>query len=456
MKKNDEIILEITGTTSSGDGVGHYDNIAVFVPLTTEGDTVKVKILKVCKNFCYGKLLEVIKPDKDRIATDCNVFAQCGGCVYRHISYDKECRIKQHKVSDCVKRIGKIQLSVQPIIKAENIDGYRNKAQYPISQSGCTGFFSVHSHRVVECGDCRLQPDAFSKICTAFTKWINDKNISVYDEKTGRGIIRHLFLRSADATGQIMVVVVINAKVLPHTDSLIKSLLSVANGRICSIQININQKNTNVILGDTCRVLWGEDYITDILCGNEIRISPLSFYQVNREMTEKLYKKASQYAEPEGKNILDLYCGVGTIGLSMANAAQSVIGVEIIAQAVTDAKENAQRNGYKNTRFICADAAEAAQQLSRENFKPDVVILDPPRKGCDRELLEIVAKRFSPEKIVYISCDPATFARDCARLFELGYKLSEYTPVDMFPRTSHVETVGRLEKIIYNGEKNDI
>lgn len=444
MNKNDEIILNIDGTSSDGYGVGRYDGIAVFVPLTTEGDVARVKILKVKKSYAYGKMIELLTPSQSRKEPDCDVFSQCGGCVYRHINYEKECEIKSAKVENNIRRIGGYDLKPQQIIKANRICRYRNKAQFPVSLNGNTGFYATHSHRIIESDDCLLQPEIFTRLCAAITEWIKKYNISVYNEITGKGLIRHVYLRIAEKTQQIMVVIIINGDSLDYSKELTDLLLNVAGNNLKSLQININKKDTNVILGDICKIIYGSPYITDILCDVEIRISPLSFYQVNRDMAEKLYQKAAEYAECEDKTVLDLYCGAGTIGLSLAKKAKKIIGVEIIPDAVEDAKINAENNGIKNAEFICMDAAAAAKELAIRKLKPDVVIVDPPRKGCTSDLLNTIANDFSPERLVYVSCDSATLARDCAILRDLGYILKEYTPVDMFPSTSHIETVAKF------------
>lgn len=450
MKKNDFIELEITAMSSEGSGIGRYGGLAVFVSQTAIGDTVRVRILKVKQNCAYGKAEEVIKPSADRILQDCEAFSKCGGCVYRHISYEAECLVKQKKVEDAVKRIGGVDMSAQPICKAESADRYRNKAQYPVDVNYSVGFYANHSHRIVPCGDCRLQPEEFYKISEIFTGWIRQKGLSVYDGESGKGLIRHLYIRKAVSTGELMVCIVINGNSLPDSDELVEILKNGSGESLKTVVLNINKAKTNVILGDKCINLYGDGHIFDVLCGVKVRIDPLSFYQVNRDMAEKLYMKAAEYAEPEGKTVLDLYCGAGTIGLSMAAAAKQIIGVEIIPEAVRDAEFNAENNGFKNTRFICADAAKAAAGLKAEGVRPDVVIVDPPRKGCSEELLQIIANGFSPERLVYVSCDPATLARDIKILSSLGYSLSEYTPFDLFPRTRHVESVVCLKRRLDN------
>lgn len=441
MRKNDEIILDITDMTADGSGLGKYEGMAVFVPLTAIGDTVRVKVLKVKKTYAYGKLLEIIVSSPDRVENDCATFSRCGGCVYRHISYPAECRIKSNRVYEAIKRIGGIDLQPRPIIPSECEHSYRNKAQYPIDRDGTVGFYSFHSHRIIPCTACALQPDIFGEITAVFSDWVRTNGLSVYSEATHSGLLRHIYIRLAEVTGEIMVCVVINGCVLPASNDLIVRLTELCGARLKSLQININTEKTNVILGEECRVLYGEPYITDILCGLKIRLSPLSFYQVNRTTAEKLYLKAAEYAKPQGKTVLDLYCGAGTIGLSMAAHARQIIGVELVPEAVRDARFNAAANKLENAEFICDDAAGAAARLAKKGISPDVVILDPPRKGCSAELIGTVAEKFSPERVVYVSCDPATLARDIKLFEEAGYCLSEYTPTDMFPKTSHVETV---------------
>lgn len=441
MNKNDIITLVINAISSEGFGIGRHEGLAVFVPNTAIGDKALVKILKVKKSYAYAKLQELLTPSEYRIKADCSAFNRCGGCVYRHIDYSHEAEIKQKKVEDCIKRIGAIPLNSKPIIKATKFYGYRNKAQLPISANRKTGFYALHSHRIIENEGCLLTPPIFNEISDLFGDFLNEYNLSPYNEAENSGLIRHLYLRIAKATNEIMVVIVINGDTLPHSDMLIDKLKNLLGKSLVSVQLNINKENTNVILGNTCKVIYGREHITDILCGLKIRISPLSFYQVNHDMTELLYKKAAEYLEPEGKTIIDLYCGAGTIGLSLAQKAKKVIGVEIVPEAINDANFNARLNGIENAEFICADAAKAAKKLAEQKIKADAIVLDPPRKGCSEALLKTIANDFNPEKIVYISCDPATLGRDSKILTGFGYELIEYTPVDLFPRTQHIETV---------------
>ncbi len=439
MKKNDLIELNITAMSSEGSGIGRYEGLAVFVPNTAVGDSCVVRILKVKSNCAFGKVESIITPSSDRKEIDCAAFPKCGGCVYRHISYEAEKRIKKQKVEDAVRRIGGASLAAETLVAGEDCR-YRNKAQYPVSKDYTVGFYRNHSHDIISSDDCALQPTLFRETTELFTQFISENNLSVYDEESGKGLIRHLYLRYAEVTDELMVAVVINGKELPNSGEFVSLLRENIGDRLKTVVLNINREKTNVILGEKCHTLFGEGHIFDILCGVRVRINPLSFYQVNRTMAEHLYEKAREYAAPEGKTVLDLYCGAGTIGLSMAKSAKSVIGVEIIPEAVKDAEFNAKNNGITNARFICSDAAKAALSLKNEGIKPDVVIVDPPRKGCSEELLATIANDFCPERLVYVSCDPATLARDIKILSPLGYELKEYTPFDLFPRTHHVET----------------
>ncbi len=447
MKKNDRIQLDITGMTSEGSGVGHAEGMAVFVPMTAVGDRISAHILKTKKTYAYAKIDEILAPSPDRAPVDCTVFSQCGGCVYRHLRYDAELNMKQQYVESCFQRIAKQPLRLCPIVGSEKTIGYRNKAQLPVREENGEikiGFFSRHTHRVVDCDNCRIQPEAFTRIAQAFREWIKDCRISIYDEVHHTGLVRHLFLRASENCREIMLCVVINGTELPHADELRERCVPLG---VTSLLININRERTNVILGGTCRTLYGKGYITDTLCGKQFDISPLSFYQVNREQAQRLYAKAAEYAGcDENTVLLDMYCGVGTIGLSMADRVKPLIGVEIVPQAVEDAKRNAEKNGITNARFLCGDAAQAARQLEQEKIRPNVVVLDPPRKGCEESLIQTVVG-MNPDRIVYVSCDPATLARDYARFVELGYTCPEQngchcaSPFDLFPGTQHVETV---------------
>ena len=451
IKKNDLVELEITGYTAEGSGVGRWQGLAVFVPLTAVGDFIQARILKVAKNHAFGKIERIIAPSAARVAPDCPQFAQCGGCVFRHIRYEEELQAKERRVRDAVERIGGFPaLPIRPILGAKQPDGYRNKAQLPIGRAKdggiLLGFYANHSHRIVACEQCNLQPPAFAAAMDAFREWAALSGDEPYDEASGKGRLRHLYLRQAESTGEMMVCVVVNGGGV-HKEAELAQLLRERVPGLKSVIINSNRARTNVVLGNQCRVVWGQDHITDRLCGLEFYISPLSFYQVNRVQAERLYGQAAEYAGLTGKEtLLDLYCGAGTIGLSMAAQAGRVIGVEVVAPAIEDARRNAERNGVTNAEFLCADAAEAAARLEARGERPDVVILDPPRKGCAPELLHTVV-RMGPKRIVYVSCDPATLARDLRLLADMGYAPQELTPVDMFPHTNHVETVCLMSKL---------
>ncbi len=445
MRKNDIIELLITAISSEGSGIGRYEGCAVFVPMTAIGDRIKAKILKVKSNCAFGKIEEILEQSPNRIECDCGVFTKCGGCVLRHITYEAELKFKEQKVYDAIKRIGGIDKTPMKIV-CDNPDRYRNKAQYPIAEDYTVGFYANHSHRIIGAEDCLLQPEVFKSIVNCFTDFAKKHKLSVYNEETGRGLLRHLYIRQGAVSKEIMVCPVINGENLPFGDQLVCLLKDTVGDDFKTLVLNINKAKTNVILGERCKILYGDGVIFDQLCGVKVRINPLSFYQVNHDMAEGLYEKAKEYAQPNGKCVLDLYCGAGTIGLSLAKDAKQIIGVEIIPEAITDAEYNAEINGIKNARFITADAENAAEMLKKEGIKPDTVIVDPPRKGCTEELLKTIANGLAPDRLVYVSCDPATLARDIKILVSLGYELIEYTPFDLFPRTHHVETVALLSR----------
>ncbi|WP_343377383.1 23S rRNA (uracil(1939)-C(5))-methyltransferase RlmD, partial [Ligaoa zhengdingensis] len=408
--KNDLVELSIIDITDEGNGVGKIDGFAVFVPGTAVDDRLRVKLVKIQKNFAYGIVEEILSPSPDRIPVDCRVYRQCGGCSLRHISYQAELQIKQNWVEQHLKRIGGIDAPVLPIIGSPRQDGYRNKAQYPVRMEDGElrlGMFGKRSHRVIPCTDCRLQPSEFESILKTIRDFCLEWKISIYNEEKYSGLLRHVYLRSAQATGEIMVCLVINGVSLPHSGELVDRLRTVCPS-VASIVLNRNREKTNVILGQHCQTLWGKDTIADILCGVRVNLSPLSFYQVNREGAEQLYRVAEEFAGLTGRELLlDLYCGAGTIGLSMAHRVRELIGVEIIPQAVENARRNAQENGITNARFLCDDAKGAAASLQREGLTPDVVVLDPPRKGCVPEVLEAVSG-MNPDRIVMVSCNSAT------------------------------------------------
>lgn len=450
LKKNDIIKLEITDITGQGSGIAKLDGMAVFVPLTAPGDVIDAHILKVKKNYAFAKVEKLIVPSPMRIEPDCGCYAKCGGCVFRHITYEEELKIKQQRVYDALTRIGKLSgFTMHNIEGSESPNCYRNKSQIPIGRDKngnvIMGFFGSHSHRIIDCRSCGLHPREFDDIAAAVRDWVSSSGISVYDESTGTGLLRHLYIRCAKETQQIMVCLVINGDSIPHKDTLTEALAACSD-KITSIILNVNRDKTNVIMGKQCITIYGKGHITDKLCGLSFDISPLSFYQINHDQTEKLYGIAADYAHLTGKEFLiDLYCGTGTIGLSMAHKAERVLGIEIIPQAIENAKTNARTNGITNAEFICSDASAAAQRLSESGTLPDTVVIDPPRKGCDKTVIESICT-MSPDRVVYVSCDPETLARDLALFKEKGYKTSDVTPVDMFPRTQHVETVALILK----------
>ncbi len=453
MKKNDIIRLEIIDMTSEGNGVARaQDGTVVFVPDTAVGDVLDVRILKVKKNLSYGKVEKIIEQSPDRITPDCKVSYKCGGCVYRHINYEAELRVKHKKVFDAVTRIGKVDGDkVKDIVGAYDteVDRYRNKAQIPVglSKSGEVqlGFYCRHSHNIASCDDCLLSPEIFTQISETFKEFITKYKYLIYNEEKHSGKIRHLYLRIAEKTGEVMVCVVVNGTNFPHQEELFDSIIE-KFPQVKSIVINVNKAKTNVILGFENIVVYGKESITDELCGLEFELSPLAFYQVNRTQAQRLYEKAKEYADLSGDEILmDLYCGTGTIGLSMANQCKQLIGVEIIDKAIENANKNAENNEVSNARFICADAEKAAIQLKQEGITPDVIIVDPPRKGLTDKLIETIAL-MNPKRVVYVSCDPATLGRDLKLFEELQYSVKEITPFDLFPRTAHVESVCSLSR----------
>ncbi|MCH5303727.1 MAG: 23S rRNA (uracil(1939)-C(5))-methyltransferase RlmD [Ruminococcus sp.] len=450
IKKNDIIKLKITSMTSQGSGVGKIEGgIVVFVPMSAIGDELSVRILKVKKTYAYGKIEEVLNPSESRIEVDCPNFGKCGGCVYRHISYNSEKEIKYQRVRDATERIGGFKdIKINPVVENDRVNRYRNKAQLPAqnTENGVEfGFYANHSHRIIPCNDCLLQPKDFKKVMDITKDFMQKTSQSAYDERTGRGKLRHLYIRYAEMTDELMVCYVVNGNGLKQEDVLIKELNdNIPN--LKSVVFNSNRENTNVVLGLKNRTAYGRDYIEDILCGKRFKLSPLSFYQVNRAQAEKLYEIAKKYADLKGNEVLlDLYCGTGTIGLSMADCCKKLIGVEIIEDAVNDAVKNAEKNNINNARFICGDASYASQKLRQEGVKPDVIIVDPPRKGLDGELIKTISK-MSPERVVYVSCDAETLARDLKLFSEKNYSVKEITPVDLFSRTSHVENVCLLTK----------
>lgn len=444
IEKNKSYTAWVEDLTLEGSGICKIEGFAVFVPMTAVGDQIRFKAVKVLKSYGYGILEEILTPSPDRIAVDCPSYQQCGGCAFRHIRYEAELRLKDKSVRDAFQRLGGFSLEPEPIVGALNPEHYRNKAQYPlgVDQNGnaIAGFYAKRSHRIIPTDCCRIQDEEFAPLVQWILRFINEHKISIYDEKTGKGLLRHIYLRVGRSSGERMVCLVVNGKKLPFSQEFVQELQK-QFPQVTSVVLNRNFRNTNVILGDEFDVLSGKDAIHDIFLNKEFCIAPPAFYQVNKEQAERLYTLAFEYAQFTGNELLlDLYCGIGSIGLSAYDQVNSLVGVEVVAPAVESARKNAALNGAERTEFICGDAKQAAKDLAQRDLQPDVILVDPPRQGCDREVLQSIVE-MSPEKVVMISCNPSTAARDCKILAEEGYELIRYRGVDMFPRTGHVECV---------------
>ncbi len=452
INKNQEIEIEIETLGSEGEGIGHFeDGMTVFVIDALPGDKVIAHIMKVKKTYAYAFVKDIISPSPYRVAPKCAVAKKCGGCTFLHYDYKKQLEYKQEKVLNCLTRIGGIEdPPMEDIVGAENIFFYRNKAQFPVGKDAegnpIIGFYRKRSHDVVENKECVIQAEVNEGIVSVTEDFLKEFKIPVYDEETGKGLVRHIFTRTGFSTGEVMVCVVINGKTLPGYEILVERLKPVIDKyglKLASFCLNVNTKNTNVILGTECIFLYGNPYIEDMIGDVRYRISPLSFYQVNPEQTKKLYDLALLYADLSGNEIVwDLYCGIGTISLYLAQKAKEVYGVEIVPEAIEDAKENAKLNGIENAKFYVGASEDVADTLP----SPDVIVVDPPRKGCDEKLLETIIK-VSPKRLVYVSCDPATLARDLKVLINNGFTLKRVRPVDQFCHSTHVETVVLLSKL---------
>ena len=453
LQKNQILALRIERLSSDGSGVAHSpDGETVFVPGAAPGDEADVRIVKDCKRYAFGILDHLRTPSPDRIPVDCAVAGPCGGCSLRHLDYTAELRAKQENVTDAFRRIGGLDVPVLDICPSPEVDRYRNKVQFPVgldkNGNPCIGFYAGRTHRIVPCPDCKLQPGVLNDIGNALCRFFAENGIQPYNEETGRGLVRHIFLRRGAHSRQIMVCLVCTRPNFPHANALCTRLRE-QFADIATILLNVNSKNTNVILGTETHTLYGPGYIEDTLCGVPVQLGPLSFYQVNTLAAERLYGIAAQYAQLTPDDLLlDLYCGMGTIGLSMVDHCRELVGVEIVPEAIESAKANAARMGDSvaaKSRFFCADAGQAATRLAAEGLHPDVVMLDPPRKGCDEATLSAVV-RMAPHRVVYVSCNPATAARDAAWLEQNGYHAEKVQPVDLFPRTKHCECVIALSK----------
>ncbi|MBQ8796575.1 MAG: 23S rRNA (uracil(1939)-C(5))-methyltransferase RlmD [Oscillospiraceae bacterium] len=437
----------VTDYTSEGQGVAHVEGCAVFIPNAIAGERVRLRIEKAQKCWASGRITEILEKSPHRLQRQCPISSSCGGCDFWHMDYGEETRLKAERVKTCLNRLGGENLENVPILAAPTCLGYRNKAQYPVARkkdSAYAGFFRSGTHEVVENKRCLILPEETDAVKDAVIDYVNQYGISVYDEAAHKGLLRHIYVRRGVVSGQVLVCLVLNGEKLPHWDALLKRLQTIPG--FTTLVLSVNTKKGNAVLGDKFLTLYGPGYIEDTLCGLTFRLSPRSFYQVNHHQAQRLYEAAIAQAEITGEDlVLDLYCGVGTITLAMAGAAGRVIGVEVIPQAVADARDNAKRNGIENAEFFCGDAGQAALELEKNGIRPDVVVVDPPRKGLNADTIEAL-HRMGPRRIVYVSCDPATLARDVALLKDRGYVLKNALAADLFPRCSHVESIVCLSR----------
>ena len=442
LTKNQIYTAEIVDYTSEGQGVAKIEGCAVFVPNAIAGEICEIRIEKAQKTWAAGKIVKIIEKSPHRINRACPVAKLCGGCDFHHMDYEEESRLKMERVRTCLNRMAGENLDAIPMHPAAETTCYRNKAQYPVAvqkNRAYAGFFKAGTHQVIENDRCLILPKEADQVKALVIDWMNQFRISVYDEVAHKGLIRHIYVRRGAVSSQVLVCLVANGRKLNRVDELLKRLKTVPG--FATLVLSVNTRPGNAILGDEFITLHGNGWIEDTLCGLTFRLSPRSFYQINHDQTEKLYAAAIEAAGiTKDDTVLDLYCGVGTITLAMAYAAGQVIGVEVIPQAVEDAKDNAKRNNIENAQFFCGDAGEAALALEAKGIKADVVVVDPPRKGLNGDTIEALA-RFAPRRIVYVSCDPATLARDVALLKERGYRLKNAMAADLFPRCSHVETI---------------
>ena len=461
MNKNDIVTVEITDIGVSGEGIGHVDGYTLFIKDAVIGDVVEAKVMKAKKNYGYARLMKVITPSEYRVEPKCAFARRCGGCQIQEMSYDRQLVFKDQKIRGNLERIGgftkdQIDTVMQPVVGMEHPFGYRNKAQFPFGTdkegNPITGFYAGRTHDIIANTDCALGVEKNKEILEIILQYMRENKIKSYDEKTGKGLIRHALIRYGFKTKEIMVCLVVNGKKLPKAEHLIEKLIQIEG--MTSITISPNTRRDNVIMGDSYEILWGQGYITDYIGNVKYQISPLSFYQVNPVQTEKLYGLALEYADLKGdETVWDLYCGIGTISLFLAQKAKQVYGVEIVPQAIDDAKENAKINAIDNAEFFVGKAeevlpeyyAEYEREHNGETAHADVIVVDPPRKGCDETLLETIVK-MQPEKVVYVSCDSATLARDLKYLCANGYEVMVCRGVDQFPQTVHVETVVLLSQ----------
>jgi len=445
LTKNQIYEATVTDYTAEGQGVAHIDGCAVFLPNSIAGEVYKVRIEVAKKNWAAGKIVEIIEKSPHRCNRECPVAKLCGGCDFWHMDYEEETRLKAERVRTCLNRLAGENLEKVDILSAPTCYGYRNKAQYPVASKkgrAYAGFFKAGTHEVVENKRCLILPAETDTVKDAVMDYVNQFRITAYDEVSHTGLLRHIYVRRGAVSKQILVCLVVNGRKLPRIEELLKRLQKIPG--FTTLVLSVNTKKGNAVLGDEFITLHGPGYIEDTLCGLNFRLSPRSFYQVNHHQAQRLYEAAISQAEiTKNDTVLDLYCGVGTITLCMASAAGKVIGVEVIPQAVEDARDNARRNGIENAEFFCGDAGAAALELEKQGIKADVVVVDPPRKGLNADTIEALA-RFAPRRIVYVSCDPATLARDVALLKERGYVLKNALAADLFPKCSHIESIVTL------------
>ena len=446
LKKNLRLELHIDSFGAQGEGVARHEGMPVFIPCALPGEQALVQIVKVEKRFAFGKVVDIITASPERVTPPCPYYNRCGGCACQHMSYDAQLRFKREQVENCLRHIAGLNAPVLPVLGMEDPWHYRNKISMPVAgeaEAPQIGYYSARSHRVVDVRQCLLSREAADRVSAALRAWMMQEHIAPYQEETHTGLVRHIMTRMNRA-GQLMAVIVINGKCLPHADALL-ALMQKQVPEMVSLCVSCNEKRGNVILGDSYTALWGEERLEDTLCSNRFLLSPLSFFQVNPTQTEKLYQTALDFAGLTGnETVADVYCGVGTISLMQAARAKQVTGIEIVPQAIEDAKKNAVLNGVTNVDFICGPAESVLPELVEKGLRPDVVVLDPPRKGADAAVLQAIADSM-PRHVVYVSCNPATQARDAKQLCEWGYRALKAQPVDMFCQTAGVENVMLFE-----------
>lgn len=449
LRRGQRPCVTIESATIEGSGIARVDGQVVFVAGALPGETCEIAVAHLGHNVVFANLVRVLEPSAHRMAPDCPYFERCGGCALRHMDYAQELMLKRQHVENCLRRIGGQIVGEIAITGADALDGYRNKVQFPVQEqagAAAAGFFSARTHTVIPIERCRIQPDCAGRIRAAVLEWMTRYRIRAYDEQTHTGYIRHIYVRTGAVSGEILVCIVANASELPKRRQLVQTLLAAEPG-ITTIEFSPNMKKGNTVLGTSFVPLYGDGTITDTLCGLQFRLSAPAFYQVNHAQAERLYEKAVSYAGLTGsQTVLDLYCGTGTITLCLARHAGKAVGVEIVPQAIEDAKYNAAQNGMDNAAFYCMDAGAAAKMFAEQGTRPDVIVVDPPRKGVSRDVIDAIAA-MEPARVVYVSCDAATLARDVKLLTAAGYRLQKAEAVDLFPRCAHVETVCLLSKL---------